>query len=127
MIFGIIGPSENEIIPFINKIQNKKIYSIAMLNFYTGEFNNTKVVALYCGVCKVNAAIAAQILIDKFNVTNIIVTGVSGAIDKDLNIGDTVISTETCYHDVENGILTEYHPWMKSIYFKSDEKLLKTP
>ncbi|MGL5648833.1 MAG: 5'-methylthioadenosine/adenosylhomocysteine nucleosidase [Clostridium sp.] len=124
MTFGIIGPSKDEIMPFINKLQNKKVLSIAMLNFYTGEFNNIKVVALYCGVCKVNAAIAAQILIDKFNVTNIIVTGVSGGIDKNLNIGDTVISTETSYHDVEDGILTEYHPWMKSIYFKSDEKLL---
>ncbi|MES9706451.1 5'-methylthioadenosine/S-adenosylhomocysteine nucleosidase, partial [Bacillus toyonensis] len=83
------------------------------------------VVALYCGVCKVNAAIAAQILIDKFNVTHIIVTGVAGAIDKVLKIGDTVISTEIAYHDVDEGILTEYHPWMESVYFKTDSKLLE--
>ncbi|MBL1704717.1 phosphoglycerate transporter, partial [Klebsiella pneumoniae] len=75
--------------------------------------------------CKVNAAIAAQILIDKFHVTHIIVTGVAGAIDNALKIGDTVISTEIAYHDVDEGILTEYHPWMESVYFKTDSTLLE--
>ena len=78
MRVGIIGPSENEIIPFIEKIENEKVQSIAMLKFHSGKFNNIDVVALYCGVCKVNAAIAAQILIDKFQVTTIIITGVAG-------------------------------------------------
>lgn len=124
MRIGIIGPSEDEIIPFIEQIKNKKVESIAMLKFYSGTFNNIDIVALYCGVCKVNAAIATQILIDKFNVTNIILTGVAGAIDSRLNIGDTVISTEVAYHDVADEILTEYHPWMDSIYFKCDSSLL---
>jgi adenosylhomocysteine nucleosidase len=125
MKIGVIGPSENEILPFIEHISNKEITTKAMLTFYSGTYENIDVVALYCGVCKVNAAIATQILIDKFNVTHIIVTGVAGAIDKTLNIGDTVISTEISYHDVDDGILTEYHPWMKSIYFKADSELLK--
>ncbi|MED2711338.1 5'-methylthioadenosine/S-adenosylhomocysteine nucleosidase, partial [Bacillus toyonensis] len=47
------------------------------------------------------------------------------AIDKVLKIGDTVISTEIAYHDVDEGILTEYHPWMESVYFKTDSKLLE--
>ena len=125
MKIGIIGPSEDEITPFIEKIENSKVDSIAMLNFYSGKFNNIDVVALYCGVCKVNSAIATQILIDKFNVTHVIVTGVAGAIDNRLSIGDTVISTEVSYHDVEDEILTEYHPWMESIYFKSDSELTR--
>ncbi len=125
MKIGVIGPSEDEIIPFIEKIENSQVDSIAMLNFHSGKFNNIEVVALYCGVCKVNSAIATQILIDRFNVTHIIVTGVAGAIDNRLSIGDTVISTEVSYHDVEDEILTEYHPWMESIYFKSDGELTR--
>lgn len=124
MKIGIIGPSEEEIMPFIKEMHNRTVESYAMLKFYSGSYGMLNVVALYCGVCKVNAAIATQILIDKFNVTHIIVTGVAGAINNSLRIGDTVISTEVAYHDVEDGILTEYHPWMDSIYFKSDNKLL---
>lgn len=125
MKIGVIGPTENEIMPFIEEISNKKVENVAMLTFYSGIYKNSDVVALYCGVCKVNAAIATQILIDKFNVTHIIVTGVAGGIDNILNIGDTVISTEITYHDVDEGILTEYHPWMESIYFKADSKLVE--
>lgn len=124
MKIGIIGPSEDEIMPFLDELSTEKLEEHAMLKFYIGKYENRDIVELYCGVCKVNAAIAAQILIDKFQVTHIIVTGVAGAIDKNLNIGDTVISTEVAYHDVAEEILTEYHPWMKSIYFKSDKKLL---
>lgn len=124
MKIGIIGPSEDEIMPFINELSTEKLEEHAMLKFYIGKYENRDIVALHCSVCKVNAAIAAQILIDKFQVTHIIVTGVAGAIDKNLNIGDTVISTEVAYHDVAEEILTEYHPWMKSIYFESDKKLL---
>lgn len=126
MRIGVIGPSEDEIMPFINEIANKTMESFAMLNFHIGKYENVDVVALYCGVCKVNAAIATQILIDKFNVTHIIVTGVSGGINSKLNLFDTVISTETAYHDVDEGILTKYHPWMKSIYFESNKTLLET-
>lgn len=125
MKIGIIGPSETEIMSFINNLSDSTVETYAMLNFYTGKYYNVDVVALYCGVCKVNAAIATQILIDKFNVTAIIITGVAGAIDSTLKIGDTVISTEVSYHDVEDGILTEYHPWMDNIYFKGDNSLLK--
>lgn len=124
MRIGIIGPSEDEIMPFINEISNKKLEHHAMLKFYIGKYENIDVVALYCGVCKVNAAIATQVLIDKFQVTHIIVAGVAGGIDKKLKIGDTVISTEVAYHDVAEEILTEYHPWMKTIYFESDKNLL---
>lgn len=125
MKIGIIGPTENEIIPFIKCMSDVRKVPTAMLNFYEGNYNSINVVALYSGVCKVNAAIAAQILKDKFDVSHIIVVGVAGGIDKSLKIGDTVIGTEIAYHDVEAGILTEYHPWMENSYFKSDNSLVK--
>ncbi len=40
-----------------------------------------------------------------------------------LEIFDTVISTEVCYHDVAPDILTEFHPWMRSAFFAADAKL----
>ncbi len=83
------------------------------------------VVVLYSGVCKVNAAIAAQILIDCFGVDAIINAGTAGGIDPELKIFDTVISTEMAYHDVAPKILTQFHPWMDSIYFQADSDLLK--
>lgn len=122
---GVIGPTEREIMPFINKIKNKKQIEHAMLEFYSGVYEGVEVVSVFCGVCKVNAAIATQLLISKFEVTHIILTGVAGALIKQLKIGDIVIASEVAYHDVARGILTEYHPWMEDIYFRPDAELLR--
>ncbi len=57
MKIGVIGPSEEEIKLFIDGCEIKKTETIAMLTFYTGLYKNVEIVALYSGVCKVNAAI----------------------------------------------------------------------
>lgn len=82
-------------------------------------------VALFSGICKVNAAIAEQILIDLFEVDIIINSGTAGGMDLKLKIFDTVISTEVCYHDVLQDILTDFYPWMKTIFFEADPELIK--
>jgi len=124
MCIGIIGATENEITPFTSSMSNIRTEKHAMLSFHKGKYLDIPIIALYCGVCKVNAAIAAQILIDKYQVTQIIVIGVAGAINEELHILDTVISSEIAYHDVADEILTQYHPWMKSIYFAADRDML---
>lgn len=96
-----------------------------MLTFYEGQIHHLNVVALYSGVCKVNAAIASQILIDQFRVDIIINSGVAGGIHPQLKLFDIVISTEVCYHDVAFDILTEFHPWMKSIFFEADKQFIQ--
>lgn len=121
---GIICAGDSELEPFLNHIHNCHITEKAMLKFYEGEINNIPVVVLYSGVCKVNAAVAAQILIDSYSVTTIISAGTAGGMEKTIKIFDTVISTQLAYHDVADDILVEFHPWLPSIYFNADEKLL---
>lgn len=125
MRIGIIGPTEREIMPFVSKIENKEIFRHAKVNFHAGTYEGVAVVAAFSGVCKVNAAIATQILIDKFDVTHIILSGVAGSLNNNFEIGDTIIAKEVTYHDVAKQILTEYHPWMEDIYFRPDAKMLE--
>lgn len=125
MTVGIICAGDEELAPFLPFIKNCKITERAMLKFHKGQINDTEVVALFSGVCRVNAAIASQLLIDAFGVDMIINPGTAGGMNPDLEIFDTVISTEVCYHDVASDILTEFHPWMKSVFFDADQKLIE--
>ncbi len=95
-----------------------------MLKFYEGQINGIDIVALFSGVCKVNAAVATQILVDTYGVNVIINAGTAGGMDNKLEIFDSVISTEVAYHDVASNILTEFHPWLETVYFKADQELL---
>ena len=96
----------------------------SMLRFFQGKIKGAEVVLVTCGVCKVNAAIAAQILVDTYKVDVIINAGTAGAMDENLNILDAVIATEVTYHDVSNDILTKNHPKMDDVFFKTDEKMI---
>ncbi len=106
-------------------IEDCVITEKAMLKFYQGKIEGIDIVTLFSGVCKVNAAIATQILIDTYHVDLVINAGTAGGMDPKLDIFDTVISTEVAYHDVHEEILTEFHPWMENVFFKADEELLK--
>jgi len=125
MKIGILCAGDREAAPFFPMIENGREMQKAMLRFCEGSIENMDVVVLYSGVCKVNAAIATQILIDTFRCDAIINAGTAGAMAEELDVLDTVVSAEVAYHDVAEGILTEFHPWMESIWFKADGHLLK--
>ena len=124
MRVGIICAGDREVAPFLPLICECKTTEKAMLKFHEGTINNIEVVVLFSGVCKVNAAIATQILIDTYHVDTIINAGTAGGMDEKLEIFDTVISTEVAYHDVAPNILTEFHPWLETVFFKADPGLL---
>ena len=124
MKVGIICASDREVAPFLPIIDERKETEKAKLKFNEGKINDVEVVTLFSGVCKVNAAIATQILIDTYSVDVIINAGTAGGMNHELEIFDSVISTEVAYHDVAPNILTEFHPWLENVYFKADQELL---
>ena len=122
--FGILCAGDTELAPFIKIIKPCKATEKAMLKFYEGKMGKSAAVAVCSGVCKVNAAAAAQLLIDCFGVTVLINAGTAGGIDKDVRLFDTIVSEKLIYHDVAEDILTEFHPFLTENCFKSDGKLL---
>lgn len=125
MRVGIICADDRELAPFLPIIEKHQITEKAMLKFHEEQIKGIDIVALFSGVCKVNAAVTTQILIDTYGVNVIINAGTAGGMNNNLEIFDSVISTEVAYHDVAANILTEFHPWLESVYFKADPKLLK--
>ncbi len=60
--------------------------------FVTGKLEGKNVVAFLSGVSMVNAAMTTQQALDRFSITSIVVSGIAGGVDPDLNIGDVVIA-----------------------------------
>ncbi|MCL2285082.1 MAG: 5'-methylthioadenosine/adenosylhomocysteine nucleosidase [Firmicutes bacterium] len=124
MKVGIICAVDTELQPFLPHIKNCNTSKKAMLTFYEGTINGVEIVTLFCGVGKTNAAIATQILIDTYGADVIINSGTAGGMDENLDLFDTVICTEATHHDVHEGILTQFQPWMPSVSIKACENLL---
>lgn len=125
---GIIGAMELEVETLKSKMQVENIVRKASMEFYEGTLNGVSVVIVRSGVAKVNAGICTQILIDVFDVTHIINTGVAGSLNADINIGDIVVSSEACYHDVDATIFGYQKgevPQLGTLFFKADDTLVE--
>ncbi len=101
MKIGIIGAMEIEVETLKSEMNVKNVVKKASMEFYEGTIGSTDVVVVKSGVAKVNAGICVQILADLFNVTHVLNTGAAGSLDARINIGDIVLSTDACYHDVD--------------------------
>ena len=77
----------------------------ANMTFTKGYLDNSEVVAVECGIGKVNAAMCAQILIDRFKPDVIINSGVAGATNEEVKICDMVVGTEVLEHDMNTSAI----------------------
>lgn len=128
MPIGIIGAMDQEIEAFIGGLQDVQEERKAGITYYKGKFNNQDVVICKSGVGKVNASVCTQILIDQFNVSNVLFTGVAGALDPELNIGDIVISSDSMHHDMDAtalGFKLGEIPYSERYIFEADTKLIE--
>lgn len=96
-----MGAMQEEIELLLAKLEDRLTEQHAGVVYHRGIFQGKKVVLTRSGVGKVNAAVCTQILIDRYGVDAIIFTGVAGAVDPKLNIGDIVISTSSMQHDID--------------------------
>ncbi|WP_370777560.1 5'-methylthioadenosine/adenosylhomocysteine nucleosidase [Holdemania massiliensis] len=120
---GIIAAADDEIQPLIDQMQIESVIETAKLKLFVGQWQKQAVIAVRCGVGKVNAALAAQLLINQ-SISALLMIGTAGALDSRLKIGDVVILEQCTYHDVDfQGVLMDYHPYMKDPWFASDPKL----
>ncbi len=126
MKIGIIGAMEVEVETLKSNMTIKNTVKKASMVFFEGTIGSTEVVVVRSGICKVNAGICVQILVDTFGVTHVINTGVAGSLDAKINIGDIVLSTDACYHDVDAtvfGYKKGEIPQLGTLEFKADAAL----
>lgn len=126
-ILGIIGAMDEEVSILKESMLVEEVVSKASMEFYKGKLADKKVVIVRSGIGKVNAAVCTQILISEFGVDCIINTGVAGALRKEINIGDIVLSKDTLQHDMDAtgfGYKPGVIPRMDTSIFAADEKLL---
>lgn len=90
------GPEFAALMPFLEQPQE---YRLNGVSYWTGEIGGRPVVLFATGVSIVNATMTTQRLLDAFNITDIVVSGVAGSLDPDLSIGDVAIPARWAKYD----------------------------
>ncbi len=99
-MIGIISAMQEEIQALLNKLENVSISEKGMRKYYKGTLFNKDVILVFSRWGKVASAVTTTQLINDFNVSEIIFTGVAGGILDELNIGDVVIGKNLYQHDL---------------------------
>ena len=73
----------------------------------TGRLGNNEIVLWQCGIGKVNAAVGTMRLIQAHHPDAILSTGLAGGIDPQMRIMDVLAATQSVYHDVDCGGISD--------------------
>lgn len=115
-----MGKELNLLLPLLSEVETK---SIDGFTFHSGKIGNNNIVAMQCGIGKVNAAIGTLTLLNNYSPELVINTGVAGGASQDAHVMDVIVGSTIAYHDVWCGPGTQYgeasgYP----LYFESDKR-----
>jgi adenosylhomocysteine nucleosidase len=108
---AIIGAVDKEVVLLQKNMTEKAIQKIQGLTFITGKLHGRSVVLAKTGVGKVNASMTVTLLIAFFKPSEILFTGIAGAINPKLKLGDIVIASQTLQYDFGTLMPDGIHNW----------------
>jgi len=122
---GLISALHQEQAGLIECMQGTETVSRGMRKYVVGNLWGIDTVCVLSRVGKVAAAATVATLIEHFGVTHIVFTGVAGAVDSTLQIGDIVVADALVQHDMDaTPLFPRYEvPLLGQSHFASDKHL----
>jgi adenosylhomocysteine nucleosidase len=111
MTVGVICAIPQELDHLRDALERAEAVEAAHARFDLGRLDGHEVALVGAGIGKVNTALVATLLADRFRCRLIVFSGVAGGLDPGLRIGDVVIADRTLQHDagvIEHGRLAAY-------------------
>ena len=121
-IIGIMGAMPEEIDGVVALLSNCVAISMGKRTYFSGQLNGVETVVVFSRWGKVAAATTVTTLIHEFNITELLFTGVAGAIHSDLKIGDVVLGKRLIQHDMDaRPLMNQYEiPLLSKVYLETD-------
>lgn len=127
MKIGILGAMPEEITPLLEILGKYEEVRYANNSYYLANYKNHELILAYSKIGKVNSTLSTSIMIEKFKAQSLLFTGVAGAFNPKLNIGDLLCAKALVQYDLD--ITAFGHPLGfvpgNEIFIKTDEKLNK--
>lgn len=124
MKFGILGAMPQEVGLMTRSMEVTRTVEAGMRTFYEGKWAGQEVVVALSRIGKVSAAVTTSLMIERFQATRVIFTGVAGALDPVLRVGDVVVADRLVQHDMDASPLPAFQrfeiPLLGKTYFEAE-------
>lgn len=121
MTWGILGALDEEVALIRDRMTVRETVAMLGTTFYTGTVAGKEIVLACCGVGKVNAAVCAATIIQRFGASCVVNVGIAGAMRHGLQVLDVVAAREVGFHD-QDAVMLKYYP--EKEFFRTDDRLL---
>ena len=96
-LLGVISALPEELAHLSDR--SGEVREIGGFAFWRSEIAGRPAVFVESGAGKVNAGVAASLLLDRFDCRALLMCGVAGGLDPALGVGDIVVGTSNTQHD----------------------------
>jgi adenosylhomocysteine nucleosidase len=124
----LLGALDTEVEAFLSQMECKQTIQSNGLSAHTGTLAGKQVVVCKSGVGKVYAAMNTQWLIQHFNPSAVLFTGVAGALNPYYDVGDVVLAQDCVQYDMDArglGFSIGTIPYTQLRFFDCDATLLQ--
>jgi len=110
MKIAIMGAMLEEVEPFLEVAEHEPLLEYFKKHsdttyggniYHEANYKGLEIVLAYSKIGKVNAGLTATMMIEKFGAQMLLFSGVAGAVNPQLKIGDLVAATHLCQHDLD--------------------------
>lgn len=101
MKIAILGAMPEEISPLLECLKAYESLSYANNTYYKASYKNHELILAYSKIGKVNSTLSAAVMIEKFKAEFLLFTGVAGALNSKLKIGDLLVAQKLCQYDLD--------------------------
>ena len=127
MKIAIMGAMSEEVAPILEKLGSYTTTEYAGNRYYEATYKGVDVVVAYSKIGKVFSTLTATTLIEHFGCEKLLFSGVAGAINPELKVGDLIVATKLSQHDLD--ITAFGHPYgyvpEGKVFVETDTKLLE--
>jgi len=125
MKIAIMGAMPEEIAPILEHLDAVEEVNYAKNKYYKAKYKNIDVVVAYSKIGKVFSTLTAATMLQMFACDVLLFTGVAGAVNDELKIGDLIVATKLPQHDLDITIFGHPHGYVPegSVFVETDKDL----
>ena len=126
MKIAIMGAMPEEVAPILERLDDVVEVNYAKNKYYKAKYIDIEVVVAYSKIGKVFSTLTASTMLQMFACDILLFTGVAGAVNPDLKIGDLVVASKLAQHDLDITIFGHPHGYVPegSVYVEADRDLI---
>ncbi|MBA1432595.1 MAG: 5'-methylthioadenosine/adenosylhomocysteine nucleosidase [Epsilonproteobacteria bacterium] len=126
MKIAIMGAMPEEVAPILERLDDVQEVNYVKNKYYKAKYKNIDVVVAYSKIGKVFSTLTATTMLELFACDVLLFTGVAGAVNSELKIGDLVVANKLAQHDLDITIFGHPHGYVPegSVYVEADRDLI---